>query len=122
MLVLTAALTDDTRGLIGRAQFDAMKNSAVVVSIGRGALVVTDALVDALQSGSIAGAGIDVTDPEPLPDGHPLRIAPHLIITPHSADTPAMTRPLLARRVFDNTRAFLGGGGFDGVVDPVVGY
>lgn len=81
-----------------------MKNSAVVVNIGRGALVVADALVAARQSGSIAW------------------IAPNLIITPHSADTPAVTRPLLARRVFDNTRAFLGGGGVDGVVDPGVGY
>lgn len=81
-----------------------MKNSAVVVNIGRGALVVTDALVDARQSGSIAW------------------IAPNLIVMPHSADTPAVTVPLRARRVFDTTRAFLGGGGVDGVVDPVVGY
>ncbi|SMQ67940.1 D-isomer specific 2-hydroxyacid dehydrogenase family protein [Agreia sp. VKM Ac-1783] len=122
VVVLAAALTDDTRGLIGGRQFAEMKNSAVLVNIGRGGLIVTDALVDAIQTGSIAGAGIDVTDPEPLPDGHPLWIAPNIIITPHSADTPAMTRPLLARRVSNNTRAFLGRGGFDGVVDPVVGY
>ncbi|WP_268750586.1 NAD(P)-dependent oxidoreductase [Agreia sp. Leaf210] len=95
---------DDTRGLIGRAQFDAMKNSAFVVDIGRGDLVITNALVDARQSGSIAW------------------IAPNLIVTPHSADAPTMTRPLPTRRVFDITRAFLGGGGVDGVVDPVVGY
>ena len=122
VVVLAAALTDDTRGLIGGRQFDQMKNSAVVVNIGRGGLIVTEALVDALQAGSIAGAGIDVTDPEPLPDGHPLWTAPNIIITPHSADTPAMTRPLLARRVSNNTRAFLGQRGFDGVVDPGVGY
>ncbi|WP_084605827.1 D-isomer specific 2-hydroxyacid dehydrogenase family protein [Agreia bicolorata] len=122
VLILAAALTDDTRGLIGEQQFGQMKNSSVVVNIGRGGLVVTDALVDALQTGAIAGAGIDVTDPEPLPDGHPLWSAPNVIITPHSADTPDMTRPLLARRVANNTRAFLGEGGFDGVVDPVVGY
>jgi phosphoglycerate dehydrogenase-like enzyme len=122
VLILAAALTDDTRGLIGVPQFREMKNSAVVVNIGRGALIVTDALVDALRTGSISGAGVDVTDPEPLPDGHPLWSAPNLIVTPHSADTPEMTRPLLARRVANNTRAFLGEGGFDGVVDEVVGY
>lgn len=122
VVILAAALTDDTRGLIGEQQFAEMKDSAILVNIGRGGLVVTDALVEALQSGGIAGAGVDVTDPEPLPDGHPLWTAPNVIITPHSADTPDMTRPLLARRVANNTRAFLGEGGFDGVVDAVVGY
>jgi phosphoglycerate dehydrogenase-like enzyme len=99
-----------------------MKASAILVNIGRGGLVDTDALVAALSTGRIAGAGVDVTDPEPLPDGHPLWSAPNVIITPHSADTPAMTAPLLAHRVANNTRAFLGRGGFDGVVDPAVGY
>jgi phosphoglycerate dehydrogenase-like enzyme len=122
VVILAAALTDDTRDLIGAAQFTGMKKSAVLVNIGRGGLVVTDALVEALQTGTIAAAGVDVTEPEPLPDGHPLWAAPNVIITPHSADTPDMTRPLLARRVSNNTRAFLGEGGFDGVVDPVVGY
>jgi phosphoglycerate dehydrogenase-like enzyme len=122
VVILAAALTDDTRGLLGAAQFGTMKKTAVLVNVGRGALVVTDALVDALQTGTIAAAGVDVTEPEPLPDGHPLWHAPNVIVTPHSADTPDMTRPLLARRVANNTRAFLGRGGFDGVVDPVVGY
>jgi phosphoglycerate dehydrogenase-like enzyme len=122
VVVLAAALTDDTRGLIDEARLDAMKASAILVNIGRGGLVDTDALVAALFTGSIAGAGVDVTDPEPLPDGHPLWSAPNVIITPHSADTPAMTAPLLAHRVANNTRAFLGRGGFDGVVDPAVGY
>jgi phosphoglycerate dehydrogenase-like enzyme len=122
VVILAAALTDDTRGLLGAAQFGRMKKTAVLVNIGRGGLVVTDALVSALQTGTIAAAGVDVTDPEPLPDGHPLWSAPNVIITPHSADTPEMTRPLLAVRVANNTRAFLGQGGFDGVVDPAVGY
>jgi phosphoglycerate dehydrogenase-like enzyme len=122
VLILAAALTDDTRGLIDSARFDTMKRSAILVNMGRGGLVVTDALLDALETGSIAGAGVDVTDPEPLPDGHPLWSAPNIIITPHSADTPEMTAPLLAHRVTNNTRAFLGEGGFDGVVDAAVGY
>jgi phosphoglycerate dehydrogenase-like enzyme len=122
VVVLAAALTADTRGLIDKARLDAMKASAILVNVGRGGLVDTDALVTALSSGSIAGAGVDVTEPEPLPEGHPLWAAPNVIITPHSADTPAMTAPLLAQRVANNTRAFLGQGGFDGVVDSVVGY
>jgi phosphoglycerate dehydrogenase-like enzyme len=122
VVILAAALTADTRGLIDKARLDAMKASAILVNVGRGGLVDTDALVTALSSGSIAGAGVDVTEPEPLPEGHPLWAAPNVIITPHSADTPAMTAPLLAHRVANNTRAFLGQGGFDGVVDSVVGY
>ena len=82
------------------------------------------ALVEALRSGAIAAAGLDVTDPEPLPDGHPLWSEPGAIITPHQADTPEMVAPLLAERVRLNTAAFLAGTGegFVGVVEPVAGY
>ena len=76
----------------------------------------------ALAAGSIAGAGLDVTDPEPLPSGHPLWAEPRVIITPHSADTPYMTAPLLAERIRANVAAFLGDGRFEGVVDPAAGY
>ena len=99
-----------------------MKQSAVLVNVARGALVDTDALVAALSSGEIAGAGLDVTDPEPLPDGHPLWGAPNCLVTSHSADTPEMTAPLLAGRIRLNVEAFYGTAGFAGVVDPVAGY
>ncbi|GAA0995748.1 D-isomer specific 2-hydroxyacid dehydrogenase family protein [Subtercola frigoramans] len=122
VVVLAAAMTDDTKHLIGQAQFAVMKSSAILVNIARGGLVDTGALVDALHSGAIAGAGVDVTDPEPLPDGHPLWSAPNVIITPHSADTPEMTAPLLAERLRRNVVAFLGDGSFAGVVDPQAGY
>ena len=73
-----------------------MDERAWLVNVARGAHVHTDALVTALQEGAIGGAGLDVTDPEPLPDGHPLWSAPNCIITPHTADTWEMVVPLLA--------------------------
>ena len=124
VVMIAAAMTSGTAKLIGPHQFSIMKPSARLVNIARGGLVDTDALVDALRSGEIAGAGVDVTDPEPLPDGHPLWETPGAVITPHQADTPEMVEPLLAERVRVNVTAFLGGAGegFVGVVDPVAGY
>ncbi|WP_382305855.1 D-isomer specific 2-hydroxyacid dehydrogenase family protein [Herbiconiux sp. UC225_62] len=122
VVVVAAALTTGTEKLLGAAQFERMKRTAYLVNIARGGLVDTDALVAALAAGEIAGAGLDVTDPEPLHDGHPLWSEPHAIITPHTADTPEMTAPLLAARVRHNVRALLGDGDFAGRVDPAAGY
>ncbi|HEU4849261.1 MAG TPA: NAD(P)-dependent oxidoreductase [Terrimesophilobacter sp.] len=122
VVIVAAAMTGGTAGLLGAAEFAAMKSTAVLVNVARGGLVDTDALAAALASGAIAGAGLDVTDPEPLPDGHPLWSEPRALITPHSADTPEMTRPLLAERVKTNVRAFLDHARFDGLVDPEAGY
>jgi len=122
VVVLAAASTDETARLIGAPEFAMMKSSAVLVNIARGALVDTDALVDALHKGVIAGAGLDVTDPEPLPDGHPLWSEPNVLITSHSADTPEMTAPLLASRIRLNVAALHSADGFVGVVDPKAGY
>lgn len=124
VVMIAAAMTSGTAKLFGAAQFARMKPTARLVNIAGGGLVDTDALVDALRAGEIAGAGVDVTDPEPLPDGHPLWETPGAIITPHQADTPEMVAPLLAERVRANVEAFLAesGSGFVGVVDPVAGY
>lgn len=124
VVMIAAAMTSGTAKLFGERQFAIIKPSARLVNIARGGLVDTDALVEALRSGAIAAAGLDVTDPEPLPDGHPLWSEPGAVITPHQADTPEMVAPLLAERVRLNTTAFLDGSGegFVGVVDPVAGY
>lgn len=122
VVVIAAASTAGTRRLIGEPELTAMKRTAVLVNIARGDLVDTEALAAALASGAIAGAGVDVTDPEPLPDGHPLWTEPNIIITPHSADTPQMTAPLLAERIRENVAAFVGDGRFVGVVDTAAGY
>lgn len=122
VVIVAAALTEGTAGLIGAEELAVMKPESVLVNIARGGLVDTDALVAALASGAILGAGLDVTDPEPLPDGHPLWSEPRAIMTAHSADTPEMTAPLLAERVRRNVRAFLDHGRFEGIVDPEAGY
>lgn len=122
VVVLAAAMTDSTANLIGAAELALMKSSAILVNVARGGLVDPDALVHALATGSISAAGLDVTAPEPLPDGHPLWSEPRALITPHSADTPEMTTPLLAERVKTNVRAFLDHSRFVGLVDPEAGY
>ncbi len=121
-VILAAASTDETAQLIGERQLQLMKPTAVLVNIARGALIDSLALDAALRAGHLWGAGLDVTDPEPLPDGHPLWTAPRVVITSHCADTPEMVEPLLAGRVTLNVRAFLGDGKFVGVVDPAAGY
>jgi phosphoglycerate dehydrogenase-like enzyme len=122
VVVIAAALTGGTRKLFSDAEFAAMKSTAYLVNIARGGLVDTDALLRALRTGAIAGAGLDVTDPEPLPDGHPLWTEERCLITPHQADTSEMVAPLLAERIGANVRAFLGTGDFVGRVDPEAGY
>ncbi|MBM7830691.1 phosphoglycerate dehydrogenase-like enzyme [Agromyces cerinus] len=122
VVVLAAALTGDSRGLIGEGELQRMPRGAVLVNVARGGLVDTEALVAALTSGHLGGVGLDVTDPEPLPAGHPLWQAPNCIVTPHVADTEEMTVPLFAERISQNVRAFLGDGDFEGRIDPVAGY
>ena len=122
VVIVAAALTGGTRHLIGAPELAIMKPTARLVNIARGPLVDSAALVAALAGGAIAGAALDVTDPEPLPDGHPLWDQPRCLITPHMADTPEMTAPLLAERIRLNVAAFLGNGPFVGVVDLVAGY
>lgn len=82
VVVLILPLTEETQGLIGRRQFELMRQGTLMVNAARGPIVQTDALMEALQSGKIRAA-IDVTDPEPLPEGHPLWSCPNLLITPH---------------------------------------
>jgi len=121
-VVLMLALTPRTRKLIGRAELAAMERDAWLVNVARGAVVDTEALVDALRSGQIGGAALDVTDPEPLPDGHPLWDLPNCLITPHTADTEEMRRTLLARRIAENVRRLAAGRELVGLVDPDLGY
>ncbi len=122
VVVLALSLTPETRGIIGAKQLGLMEQTAWLVNVARGGHVDTDALVDALREGSIAGAALDVTDPEPLPDGHALWDLSSCIITPHTADTIEMVLPLLAERIRTNVAHFAAGEALVGLVDSEAGY
>ena len=122
VVFLALALTPATERVIGRRELERMDERAWLVNVARGRHVDTGALIAALAAGAIAGAALDVTDPEPLPDGHPLWSAPNCIITPHSADTWEMVRPLLAARIRENVARFRAGQPLEGTVDPAAGY
>jgi len=122
VVVLALALTPATRGVLGARELAAMKPDALLVNVARGAHVDTDALVDALARGAIGGAALDVTEPEPLPDGHPLWAEPRCLITPHCANTPEMAVPVLTKRVRDNVRRRIAGLPLLGLVDVDAGY
>lgn len=119
---LACSLTESTRDLFNLERFKLMKDSAYLVNVARGPVVNTMDLVQALNEGLIAGAGVDVTDPEPLPDGHPLWSAKNVIITPHTADTNAQVVRLFSIRIKENLAAYKGLGDWVGLVDPILGY
>jgi phosphoglycerate dehydrogenase-like enzyme len=122
VLLLATPLTAETAGIIGAPELAALPKDAVLINVARGGLVRTQDLIAALAQGQIAGAALDVTDPEPLPTNHPLWKEPRALITPHTADTADMIRPLLARRVADNIRRYRAGKQLIGIVDPAAGY
>ncbi len=122
VVVLALSLTPETRGIIGAEQLGLMEQTAWLVNVARGGHIDTDALVEALRDGAIAGAALDVTDPEPLPDGHALWDLANCIVTPHTADTIEMVLPLLAERIRTNVAHFAAGEALAGLVDADTGY
>jgi len=122
LVILAAALTSETRYLFDAGKFALMKPTAYLVNIARGPMVNTSDLIGALNQEVIAGAAVDVTDPEPLPDGHPLWNAKNIIITPHTADTRKQVVRLFSDRIRENLKAYGQGKPLVGVVDPELGY
>ena len=119
---LACALTEQTRFLFDARRFGLMRPDSYLVNIARGEVIDQDALLAALDAGQLAGAGIDVAYPEPLPDGHPLFGRDDLIVTPHTADTGEMIQRLFAERLRVNVAAWLNNESLTGVVDPELGY
>ena len=122
VLVVACPLTPSTIGLVNARILALLAPGALVINVGRGAHVVTSDLLAALDSGHVGGAGLDVTDPEPLVDGHPLWSHDNVIITPHTGNTAAMIPPLVGPLVSENVRRWRRGEDLLGVVDPVGGY
>jgi phosphoglycerate dehydrogenase-like enzyme len=122
LVVLALALTPQTEGLIAADELALMERHAWLVNVARGKHVVTDDLVEALRNGVIGGAGLDVTDPEPLPPGHALWELPNCIITPHVGNTPRMALPLLAERITANVRRYADDEELIGIIDLEAGY
>ncbi len=121
-VVLSLPLTNDTEGYFGAKQFRLMQKSAYFYNVGRGPVVDQDALIKALRDGAIAGAGLDVTDPEPLPKNSPLWTLPNVIVTGHNA----AATPLLWERgivlLTENIKRFLQGKSLKNEVDTKAGY
>jgi phosphoglycerate dehydrogenase-like enzyme len=122
VVVLSCPLTGETRGLMGSPQFQAMKKTAYLINIARGGIVKTEDLVEALRTKQIAGAGIDVTDPEPLPNDHPLWKLPNVAISPHIGGQSPEARDRQWRLWRENVRRFVAGEPLLCVVDKGKGY
>lgn len=108
-VTLNVPLTRETRGMIGREQLRQMRPSAYLINVARGGVIDHPALVEALDAGWIAGAALDVTEPEPLPRDHPLLSMDNVIIAPHLGSATRQTRHNMARRAVDNLLAGLTG-------------
>jgi len=118
-LVLACPLTEETRGLIDGAALETLPPNAVVINVARGPVVDTDALLAALQRGTIRGAALDVTDPEPLPPEHPLWTLGNVQLTPHNAGHTPKYYDRLADIVAENARRFFETGSTDGLENQV---
>lgn len=121
-VVLALPLLSETHHVLGAPELALLAHGAWVINVARGEHIDTDALLAALESGHLGGAGLDVTDPEPLPTGHPLWSRPDVIITPHTGNTKEMAAPLLSGRITENVRRYGAGQPLVGLVDPDLGY
>ncbi|MEM7360355.1 MAG: D-2-hydroxyacid dehydrogenase [Pseudomonadota bacterium] len=122
VIVNALPLTDSTRGMVNAEFFKTMKNSALLISVGRGGTTNTDDLISALDAGELAGAALDVTDPEPLPADHPLWQQKNVIITPHLAGTGGDARAKMYSLLLENIRRYRAGEPLINVVSSKAGY
>jgi glyoxylate reductase len=117
---LHVPMSAETRHLIGEREFGLMKREAILVNTARGGVVDTDAVVAALRAGRIAGAALDVTDPEPLPAGHPLADLPNAIVVPHIATSTIAVRSRMAEMAARNLLAVLQNERPEAIINPEV--
>ena len=122
ILILAAPLTNVTRNMIDARRLALLPKGAIVINVARGQLVVTDDLVDALESGHLAGAAVDVTEPEPLPPESRLWDQPNVIITPHVGGQAATRYDDMTNFFCNNLRRFLVGQPLVNLVDKQLGF
>jgi phosphoglycerate dehydrogenase-like enzyme len=122
IVVLACPLTEETRGLFGRRELAALKPGAILVNLARGPVLDQAALCQALHGGRLAGAVLDVAEPEPLPAGHPLWDAPNLVISPHNAANVPTENELLVELFAENLRRYIDGRPLRNVYEPERGY
>jgi len=115
-------LTPETKGMIGEAELGAMKSSAVIINVGRGPVIVEEALIAALEQKRIRGAALDVFDKEPLPKGHPFYRLDNVLLSPHSADHTVGWEELAMQIFIANFERFRNGHPLTNVVDKKAGY
>jgi D-3-phosphoglycerate dehydrogenase len=122
VLAIAAPITPTSRGMIGKEHIRNLKRGSYILQMSRGGIVDEPALVDALEEGHLAGAGLDVTATEPLPVGDPLWTAPNLIITPHSSASSQLTTDLVWSILTENVGRFMRGEELMNLVDKRRGY
>src|SRR5262249_10105341 len=122
VVVIACPLTKETKGMFGKEQFAAMKPTAFLINIARGGIVKTAELVEALKAKTIGGAGMDVTDPEPLPSDHVLWRLPNAVVSPHVGGEADGARDRQWRLWRENVRRFVAGERLLCVVDKERGY
>jgi phosphoglycerate dehydrogenase-like enzyme len=121
-ILVSAPLTEETRGLVGATQIAAMKTTGVIINVGRGAVIDEDALARALEAGSIKGAALDVFSVEPLPPAHPFYRLPNVLLSPHTADHVQNWVHLAVECFLDNLRRYRAGEPLTNIVDKHAGY
>jgi glyoxylate reductase len=119
-LVLSMPLTEENRGLFGEKELEMMRDSAFLINVGRGGHVNSDALAKTLAGDKLGGAGLDVTEPEPLPEGHPLLDMPNVLISPHNSTHSAGVQRRSVQFLCDNIRRAVEGERVTSLVNPEV--
>lgn len=122
VVMVCCPLTPQTRHLFDDAAFEAMKNTALIVNVTRGAIIDNEALARALAAGKVRGAGLDVTSPEPLPIDHTLWQQKNVIITPHTAGASQTRVHRNVARFVANLRKYREGAALEGEIDKVKGF
>jgi phosphoglycerate dehydrogenase-like enzyme len=121
-VLMAAPLTPETRGMIGAAELSVLKSTAVVINVGRGAVISETALVDALEQNRIRGAALDVFEHEPLPADHPFYRLKNVLLSPHCADRAPGWQQAAMQVFLDNFERYRSGEPLKNLVDKKAGY